>query len=240
MNPSHLAGLLLHVSWPRCLWQPVASRNCLGRLRHARIAGRGTQAFARLENAGLHRVPNGLCWDLGGCSLLEWWGGGDCVVRDVLFMGPLRQMRRVAGRTHVARTDCTPYYASALTNQRLPSRKRQFRRANPARCSGGFQRATTPRNSKTGVSGLTRMRWHDRDKLPRALFAGLVLCALSMGWRGTRSFCVCRVRANGRPIGHQEPSSCARRAAGNLTTGASKSGVQNCQAETRARGNAEP
>ena len=127
----------------------------LGRLRHAGIAGRGTQAFARLENAGLHRVPNGLCWDLGGCSMLEWWGGGDCVVRDVLFMGPLRQMRRVAGVevavakgcqcrercTHVARTDCTPYYASALTNQQLPSRKCQFRRANPARCSGGFQRA---------------------------------------------------------------------------------------------------
>ena len=127
----------------------------LGRLGHAGIAGRGTQAFARLENAGLDRVPSGLCWDLGGCSLLEWWGGGDCVVRDVLFMGPLRQMRRVAGggsgssegmpvweRVYAcARTDCTPYYASALTNQQLPSRKRQFRRANPARCSGGFQRA---------------------------------------------------------------------------------------------------
>jgi hypothetical protein len=132
-----------------------------------------TQAFARLENAGLHKVPDGLCWDLGSRLLLEWWGSGDCVVRDVLFMGPLRRMRREAGGgrggsegmpvwerecTHVARTDCTPYYASALTNQRLPSRKRQFRRANPARCSSFSARrfsnfrsqtsATTPRNGK--------------------------------------------------------------------------------------------
>jgi len=53
-----------------------------------------TQAFARLENAGLHRVRDGLCWDLGSRLLLEWWGGGDC---DVLFMGPLRRMRREAG-----------------------------------------------------------------------------------------------------------------------------------------------
>ena len=130
-----------------------------------------TQAFARLENAGLHRVPDGLRWDLGSRLLLEWWGGGDCVV---LFMVPLRRMRREAGGgrggsegmqcgrgrecTHVARTDCTPYYASALTNQQLPSRKRQFRRANPARCSSFSARrfsnfrsqtsATTPRNGK--------------------------------------------------------------------------------------------
>ena len=69
----------------------------LGRLRHAGIAGRGAQAFARLENAGLHRVPDGLCWDLGSRLLLEWWGGGDCLVWDVLFMGPLRRMRREAG-----------------------------------------------------------------------------------------------------------------------------------------------
>lgn len=53
-----------------------------------------TQAFARLENAGLHRVPDGLRWDLGSRLLLEWWGGGDCVV---LFMVPLRRMRREAG-----------------------------------------------------------------------------------------------------------------------------------------------
>ena len=53
-----------------------------------------TQAFARLENAGLHRVRDGLCWELGSRLLLEWWGGGDCVV---LFMGPLRRMRREAG-----------------------------------------------------------------------------------------------------------------------------------------------
>lgn len=141
------------------------------------------------------------CWS-GGAVEIAW--SGTCYLWDpcVECEGRRGVEEAVAkgcqcgrGRecTHVARTDCTPYYASALTNQQLPSRKRQFRRANPARCSGFSARrfsqlqVTDQRNDspqrQTGVSepaaqGLTRMRWHDRDKLPRALFAG-------MSWRDT-------------------------------------------------------
>lgn len=144
----------------------------LERLRHAGIAGRGTQDFARLENAGLHRVPNGLCWDLGGCSLLEWWGGGDCVVRDMLFMGPLRQMRRVAGvevavakgcqcereGVRMSRGQTVPRITPRLspTSSCLPA---SVNFAGPTRRAAQVSfsahrpqtRATTPRNSKTGV-----------------------------------------------------------------------------------------
>ena len=180
-----------------------------------------TLAAARCWSGGVVEIAwSGMCYLWDPCVKCEGWRGVEVAVAKGCQCG--------RGCTHV-RGQTVPRIMPRLspTSSCLPA---SVNFAGPTRraVQVGFSarrpqtRATTPRNSKTGVSGLTRMRWHDRDKLPRALSAGLVLCALSMGWRGTRSFCVCRVRANGRPISHQEPSPCARRAAGNLTAGASR------------------